>query len=62
MNDPNSHTEQIERYLLNKMTEEEKAAFQFEIMQNPDLREKVAEMRQLLKLMIAEAEKRKRYN
>jgi len=45
--------ERIEKYLLNKMTESEKSAFQFELMQDNDLRQEVKSMRVLQKTLIA---------
>jgi len=47
--------ERVEKYLLNKMTESEKSAFQFELMQNKTLQQEVRSMRTLQKTLIAES-------
>ena len=46
--------EKIERYLLNRMTETEKAAFQLELLQDDGLRNEVKMMRRLQKTLVAE--------
>jgi len=51
------NSENIEKYLLNRLSESEKVAFQFELMQNPKLRKEVQAMRQLQKVAVAEGRK-----
>jgi len=48
------NSDRVEKYLLNKMTESEKAAFQFELMQDRDLQQEVRTMRIVQKTLIAE--------
>ena len=48
-----TNDERIEQYLLNRMTESEKSAFQFELMQNRDLREEMKSLRRLQKTLQA---------
>lgn len=45
----------VETYVLNKMSETEKASFQFRLMQNKALRQQVTTMRTLHKTVIAES-------
>jgi len=46
-----TNDERIEKYLLNKMTESEKSAFQFELMQDQNLREEMKNLRRLQKTL-----------
>ncbi len=48
-------SERIEQYIRNTMTESEKSAFQFELMQDKNLREEVKAMRIMQKTVIAES-------
>ncbi|MGK0363971.1 MAG: hypothetical protein ACI85O_001025 [Saprospiraceae bacterium] len=48
-----TNNERIEQYLLNRMTENEKSAFQFELMQDRNLQEEVKNMRRVQKTFIA---------
>ena len=50
-----TQSDRIEQYLRNTMTEEEKSAFQFELMQDKNLREEVKAMRIVQKTVIAES-------
>lgn len=51
MSDANLQTEKIERYLLNKMSEEEKSSFQTELLLNARLRAEVKEFRTIQKVI-----------
>ncbi|MGK0363972.1 MAG: hypothetical protein ACI85O_001026 [Saprospiraceae bacterium] len=46
--------EKVEKYLLNKMTESEKSAFQFELMQDESLQQEVKALRKIQKILIAQ--------
>ena len=50
-----TQSDRIEQYLRNTMTEDEKSAFQFELMQDKNLQEEVKAMRIVQKTVIAES-------